>query len=175
MDRRGFLQALGASIAAIVAAPAIGFSDFPAFPAPVGAAVPELWIQPADPLHWFTTRMAQHVSRLVGPLKIVEGDTVGSPGLTHQYNVAVALWALNDVQPDYEARYVVPAAHAFASRMKRAGITRCGVLELPHGVDQAVMVKSPELGIAMRGLSQYAPYGMADSDHYEVRFDVLCG
>ena len=112
MNRRGFLQALGASIAAIVAAPAIGFDSVP-FLSP---AVSDLAY--TNPLQWMTLRMAQHLSQRLGRLELVPGDAIGYPGLTHHYNVGVSLLKPLGTESDshYEQQYIVPAAESLARK-----------------------------------------------------------
>jgi hypothetical protein len=164
MDRRGFLQALGASIAAIVAAPAIGFTSVPFLSPSEPLAID-------NPLRWMTLRMAQHIAHRVGKLELVEGNAIGYPGLTHHFNVGVQLYDETLKGNDYEHRYVLPAAEAFATRMKRVPVRRVGKLDVPTGVDQVESVWSEQIGMALRGMNFY----YAPEDTHMLRFDVLCG
>jgi len=166
MERRAFLGTLLASLGVL----AIDPKQLLWQPSPSG---PMLLDGACVSMEHITNRLLFELSRFVSG-SVVSAQRIGDQGLVGQVHVGMEVPENVDRYGLDVERYIEPAAHALAFRLKHARARTFAAPPLPIAYDQqASWIVSREAGMALRGIRMNLGPG---ADWREaLRFDVLYG
>jgi len=166
IERRAFLGTLLASLGVL----AIDPKQLLWQPSPSGPIIVDgAYIS----MEQITDRLLFELSRLISG-SVVSAQRLGDQGLVGQVEVSMEVPERLDRYGLDVERYIEPAAHALAFRLKHARARTFAAPPLPVAYDQqASWIVSREAGMALRGIRMNLG---PDADWREaLRFDVLYG
>lgn len=178
MERRGFLQALGAVVGGLVVAPTSILLPHTPLEVIPSAAIPSLmplsdtWMT-KEVLRLMQERLKRTFTLIDTPnLKLgsaVQVAEVLRP-IAHQFNVSFRPFPTGQLSPDeFRQRYLQPIASTLAQQAEDSGVRAFAEMETDFPGCESVRVSSRQSGMSLRLIRQYDVM----SDQMLSRFDML--